>query len=535
MSLTAAQHDRAVPPEDLSATERGLWEAFQEGATYDLRSRDPGQNDPAGLHIWGPERSVRASLLARLLLHGPPARPGRVSSLKLAGAYVTGTLDLSGGSVEPYVELRNCRFENEMLLPECSFATLRLVECSVPRLEAARLTTSGDMHMPRCTVDGGIRLTDAHIGTDLLLSQLTVGRDRRGVAVAADGITVGQDLQADLLQAHGELRMRGATVGVSLNLSGSVLRNPYGKRALNAPQLTVERSLHMGPAAVPEAATGGATPPYGISGHTPPRGTRMQRFECHGGLRLDDGRFGDSIDLDGARFVMDPEQEMSLRRIQTPELRFMGREPEGGRVVLSGARVVNLRDKYTSWPGPGRLAMAGFFYEHLIPVGAFPLVHRLEWVEAATPEFSPEPYELLAAVLRNTGEDHEAREVMLAKHRRQRETLPVTGKAWGLLQDWTVAYGYRPTRAVVWMAVLWAVGSLHFARQEPRALRPGEGPEWSPPLYVLDLLLPVIDLGQDNAWHQSGHYQWTATVLVLAGWVLATTVAAGVSRALRRQ
>lgn len=533
--MTDAQQERADAPDDLTDVERGLWDAYAEGATYDLRSRDPARNDPAGLHTWGPERTVRADTVARLLLHGPEARPGRVAAMKLAGAYITGALDLSGGRVAPYVELRQCRFENEVLLPECGFATLRLVECSIPRLEAARLTTTGDFHLPRCTIDGGVRLTDAQIGTDLLLSQLSVGRDRRGRAISADGITVGQDLQADLLQAHGEVRLRGATIGVSLNLAGSVLRNPYGKRALNAPQLTVERTLHMGPEAVPEPATAGATPPFGVGGHTPPRGTRMQRFECHGGLRLDDGRFGDAVDLDDARFVMDPEQEMSLRRISTPELRFIGRRPEGGRVVLSGARVVNLRDQYSSWPEPGSLAMAGFFYEHLIPVGTFPLERRLEWIAAATPEFSPEPYENLATVLRTSGEDHDARRVLLAKHRRHRETLPLAGKAWGLLQDWTVSYGYRPTRAVLWMAVLWAVGTVYFSGHEPRALRRGEGPEWNPALYALDLLVPVIDLGQDNAWHQSGHYQWSAAALVLAGWVLATTVAAGASRLLRRQ
>ena len=70
----------------------------------------------------------------------------------------------------------------------------------------------------------------------------------------------------------------------------------------------------------------------------------MQRFECQGGIRLDDGRFGDAVDFDRARFVLADDQEMSLRRIQTPELRFLGERPERGRVVLSGAKVVNLID-----------------------------------------------------------------------------------------------------------------------------------------------------------------------------------------------
>ncbi|CAM5706227.1 oxidoreductase [Streptomyces californicus] len=83
------------------------------------------------------------------------------------------------------------------MLPECHFTTLRLVGCALPRLEAARLPqTEGDLHLPRCRIDRGIRLTDAQIGTDLLINQLSVGPDRHGRAVVGDGMTVAQDLQA---------------------------------------------------------------------------------------------------------------------------------------------------------------------------------------------------------------------------------------------------------------------------------------------------------------------------------------------------
>ncbi len=118
--------------------------------------------------------------------------------------------------------------------------------------------------------------------------------------------------------------------------------------------------------------------------------------------------------------------------------------------------------------------MGGFGYENLVPHGRFPLTERLEWVAAATAEYNPEPYERLAAVLRNSGEDEDAREVLLAKQRRRRETLPVAGKLWGYVQDWAVAYGYRPGRAALWMAVLWAVTSVAFSHAgHPRSTATG--------------------------------------------------------------
>lgn len=46
--------------------------------------------------------------------------------------------------------------------------------------------------------------------------------------------------------------------------------------------------------------------------------------------------------------------------------------------------------------------------------------------------------------------------------------------------------------------------------------------------------MPVINLGQDGYWLLDGRWQWAAAALVLLGWILATTVAAGASRLLRR-
>ncbi|WP_079665140.1 oxidoreductase [Streptomyces sp. 3214.6] len=512
-------------PDDLTAAEAGMWQAFRNGSAYDLSSGDTVVDDPHGGHPWGEARTVRARIVAWLLLAGPPALAGRVSSLKLVGVQISGTLDLAGGTVVPYVEMRRCRFEREVLLPEARFTTLRLVDCQVPRLEAARVHTEGDLHLPRCRFHNGVRLTDAHIGTDLLLNQAIVYRDRSGRSIAADGMTVGQDLQAELLESHGELSLRSAQIGVSLSLRGARLTNPYTRLALNAPQLTVERSLYLTPAGV-----GGQA----LSGTTPARGTRIQRFECRGGVRLDDGRFGDAVDLERARFTFTEDQELSLRRVQTPELRFLGERPRRGKVVLSGARVINLVDRASAWPGPGNLHMGGFAYENLVPQGPFPLAERLRWVAAATAEYAPEPYERLAAVLRAGGEDEDAREVLLAKQRRRRETLPPAAKVLGYVQDWTVAYGYRPGRAAVWMAVLWAASSLAFAHApHPPVDRTGH-PPWNPALLALDLLLPVIDLGQAGQWQLRGGWQWLSAALILLGWILATTVAAGATRLLRR-
>jgi hypothetical protein len=53
-------------------------------------------------------------------------------------------------------------------------------------------------------------------------------------------------------------------------------------------------------------------------------------------------------------------------------------------------------------------------------------------------------------------------------------------------------------------------------------------------VYTLDLLLPIIDLGQERAFQPTGAQQWLGYLLIVAGWLLATTIAAGLTRSLRR-
>ena len=77
-------------------------------------------------------------------------------------------------------------------------------------------------------------------------------------------------------------------------------------------------------------------------------------------------------------------------------------------------------------------------------------------------------------------------------------------------------------------------------REHPVPSRPastaaaGGTPHFNPVIYTLDLLLPVVDLGQKYAFNPAGAEQWFSYVLIAAGWLLATTIAAGVARVLSR-
>ena len=105
---------------------------------------------------------------------------------------------------------------------------------------------------------------------------------------------------------------------------------------------------------------------------------------------------------------------------------------------------------------------------------------------------------------------------------------------WSLLQDITVGYGYRPRRALGWLALLLTAGSVVFSVVPPPALQAGNAPHFNGIIYTLDLMLPIVNLGQKYAFNPGSAEQWLSYVLIAAGWTLATTVAAGIARVLRR-
>jgi hypothetical protein len=108
-------------------------------------------------------------------------------------------------------------------------------------------------------------------------------------------------------------------------------------------------------------------------------------------------------------------------------------------------------------------------------------------------------------------------------------------RVWGYVQDVAVGYGYRPMRAAGWLVVLLVIGTVTFGLHHPPPMELGKGPHFNAFVYTLNLLLPIVDFGQAKAFNPQGLYQWLSYLLIAVGWILATTIVAGVSRAISRQ
>ncbi|MFH8564120.1 membrane-associated oxidoreductase [Streptomyces sp. NPDC017988] len=491
---------------ELTDVERRVWEAYPKGRTVDLRQTP--DDGPEGAFeagaAWGPERTVRAEVLRALLLREPGHADGEVPLLRLMGARISGRLDLQYADVAAPIHLWACLFDETPDLYGAQLRQLNLGRSVLPGLHAIALRVDGSLRLTRCRIRGPVRLGGARITGAVFLNMAHIGEPGATYpepVLALNRVTVDDDFQADGgFTAHGQVRLAGAVIAGNVTFDDAVLRNPGGT-ALDASNLSGGTDLCA------------------------------MRLRAYGRVNLPGVRIPGRLNLEGARLSNPGGMALRASGLVGAALYLDGAEPIEGDVTLRGCQLEFLHIAPETWPD--RVRLDGLTYARLGPHE--PAARRLHVLERDTDGFVPYAYEQLTAAYRRIGDDAAARTVQLAKQRRHRATLAWYARAWGHLQDVTVGYGFRPTRAAVWLLSLLLVGAVTFALREPVALKPDEAPEFSPVFYTLDLLLPIVEFGQEKAYASRGAYQWFGYGLVVTGWTLATTIAAGITRSITRQ
>jgi hypothetical protein len=557
--------------DDPAGSERRLREAFARGELLDLRSGPEDGIEQA--ETWPADRWVRADLLAGLLVGPDPSEAGAVARLRLAGVRVTGELDLSHAQIEYPIEFEDCAFDSGIRLHEAQTRSIRFTRCRFPNLDANRFELRGELQAQGSTfesmslyssrvdeieisgsrisspgkvalnwdlltvrsavycqdvqIEGTVRLPGARIEGQLQLSGTRIVNES-GPALHAWGLVVGNGVfchtgftdERNPFAATGEVDLSNAQIRGPLVLDGALLSNPDGT-TLGADQIAVEGSVFL-------------------RGLTSYGEIRLRSATVSGPLSLAGSQLAnrDGIAFHADRVVADGGVFLHAGFASDGQIRLVGAEIHGnldldlttvaGLIDLHNAQVRTLR----SFTQPAAVRLSGLQYEGLEP--NLPAGVRLMWLAKDRDGYQPQPYEQLAAHYRRIGQDEDARRVLLTKQRRRRGRLTRPGKAWGFAQDWLVGYGYRPWLAAGWLVGLLAAGTSYFAANRPPALEPGSRTEFDGFAYTLDLLLPVINLGQESAWSPHGLDRVVAYALIVAGWVLATAVVAGVTRVLSR-
>ncbi|MFI2366952.1 membrane-associated oxidoreductase [Streptomyces sp. NPDC018833] len=498
---------------DLTPAEHRVWQAFALGEGVDFR--ESADDDPRTGASWGSRRTVRAEVLRVLLLNGP-TRDGEIPGLKLTGARITGKLHLMYGTVEHAVRLRSCHFEQAPNLYGAQIRALVLSDSVLPGLTAGTLRVDGVLRMTSCRIAGPVRLAGAQVSGAFFLDRACLGTpaapenpdtpDTADHEVAEEPVlqlnhaVIGTDVWAVGLLAHGQIRLNGATVGGQVNLDDAEL-HATGDTALHAETLSVGTDL------------------------------RAMRLRAQGSVNLSGTRIPRQLNLAYAQLSHPEGQALRASSCVIGEMWLREAAPIQGTVNLRRSQLELLHIPPEVWPDQVRLD--GLSYRSLAPHLA--AEQRLPLLEREEDGYLPHLYEQLTAAYRTVGDEAAARTVQLAKLRRHRRTLPRYARIWGQLQDVTVGYGFRPMRAAGWLLVLLITGALAFALDHPRPLKSNEAPDFNPVFYTLDLLLPIIGFGQEGAFAPQGWHQWLSYLLIATGWVLVTTVAAGITRSLSRQ
>ncbi|GAB3657282.1 hypothetical protein GCM10027589_17300 [Actinocorallia lasiicapitis] len=201
-------------------------------------------------------------------------------------------------------------------------------------------------------------------------------------------------------------------------------------------------------------------------------------------------------------------------------------------ISLFQAKTEVVEDDPRNWPD--RIHLAGFTYQALYADGQVTVRDRLDWLARDSSGFTPQPYQQLIAAYRAAGEEQDSKRVALEFHRRRRATLAWPGRIAGRLLDLTVGYGYRSWLAALWLLFFLAIGTAVFTIWPAGPVEKGKGPAFQPFVFTLDVLLPIVDLGQEKAWQARGAGQWLCWTIILVGWGLTTAVVTGLSRVLNR-
>ena len=488
------------PPKDLSRTERAVWIAFPRGEWVDLREGKAGADDPEQAGAWEARRTVRAEIIKSLLLSALDPSTGATAALKLKGARISGCLSLAGSRVNSVIHFAGCRFDEPLEFTGATTRTISLASCDLDGFNGRLLRVNGDLILESSHIHGCVMLRHSSISGSIHLSGCQLLYPGK-IALSGGGMTIeGGLFGRQGLVVEGGVRLIGARIMGGVFFEGARLQNPVGI-ALCLDQVTAPIILCN------------------------------DEFASVGEIQLRDASVRGLVDFNDATLSSN-SAALQCYGMHSGGIRLTPKSING-LVDLELAQIRMLQDKIAVWPDQVRLD--GLTYEHLRAVqGRDDVTARLAWLQRGGGLYRPQPYEQLAAFYRRIGHDHDARRVLLAKERARRASLRPFAKSWAYLLDVTVGHGYRPWLAGIWLVVLLGIGTIVFAINQPRPLYAGHALHFNSFVYSLDLLAPVSPFGLRNTYSPSSSTQWLAYVLIIAGWVLATAVIAGISRVLRR-
>ena len=450
---------------------------------------DDPTNDPLHAESWGPERTIRAPIIAWLGSDPAASRLVHPSGAGIIAARISGPLDLS------------------------------------------YLNVPFPLTLVRCVIKDGVDMSYAHL---------------RGINLRASAT--------------------GPVIGNIATISGDVVMTFGNYGAVAFYRAAIEGSLDFSGARVETAEEPAIS---GVEATISGDAVFHQRFTTNGLLDFRLVHIGQALSINHARFFGPQDTGLNAERavIQGPLYWVAVSLSKKSQLDLQDARAAELWDDQSSWPAPGNLVLSGFQYDGFGGDSPADAKSRLAWLARQPPGFRAQPYAELAKALMAGGETDDAIAVQIAQRVAQRREggLGPFERAWNVLLQVTIGYGFVPMRALWWIMAFVALGAVLFQwgyatrmvtpTEEPAYesfMQTGTTPPHYPPfnafVYSLENFLPVVDLHQGEYWRPNPSpgagrpdalagrriyagvlLRWYLWLHILSGWILTPLLAAGLS------
>ncbi len=517
-ALNGSRHTASNPWADylpLRAAERALLSCAAKGEACDLLARWPDDEDA---------RVIRPALLRALCLRAGAVDPRGIT---LVGAAFRDRLDLRDTDLSFGLKFSRCAFERGVDVTAATVRYLGFYGCTIREtFNASYLTTEYSLALTNASdgdqrsfvAAGSVYLNGAKVGGQLACNGAKFQHQGER-CFFAQGIETGQSLLLRGVEAAGPVDLAGAKVGGQLDCNGAKFQHP-GEKCFFAQSIETGQSLLLrgveaaGPVDLAGAKVGGVLDCEGakfrfaggaclsLYGADVTGDVHLTKdFEAagvvylsgadlRGSLYCNGGSFwgkGYAIDLEQAnvaeRFLWHPKEdidwsvELTNARVGVLDDRHALKPPRSwgerarhwreDRLVEFGCGLYRLKDGRKQ----GYL-LEGFTYERLgrdMPKHGSEIVRWLLLSDQG--EYHPQPYEQMARVLREGGNDAEAREVAIAKRIQRRRSyggfflwrwLRQSLEFW--LLDIPIRYGYRPWVALVFAVAIWGIAAAQLDR-----------------------------------------------------------------------
>jgi len=502
----------------------------------------------------------------RELLTGRKAAKFEPSGLRLRGLRIVGPLDLSFCKIEVPIEFYESTFTDELNLARLDIPGLDFNRCTLEAVHAPSINVAVTLSFEGSTVSEKLTLIVAQAGGDLVLERLFVttnGGSSPNLILSSAKVTGTCSLAG--IDCSG-MRARGMSIDSDLVLSGAQIGNeqmPRPRLAIDMVGCTVAGDVDLdGMVAFGEVWLADFK-----AGRTLKLRGACASNAGSDALTLDGAQVGDDVDLEnltanGTVRCVGSEISGALRLVEcTLSSDDLALRVEGSMIksalTLNRARIdggirifqtstgllnddlgVPLADGEArplgSWTGATSIDLRGFTYARLADSSPEDSKLRCKWLESTT-DFEPESWHHLSALYSASGQDAEARRVLIAREDDRVERMGNgPRKLWYKLFDLTVRYGYRPERAAFIGAAVVAAFAIWVACAD--SLTPVENAPSSEPqpvMYALDVFLPIIDFGLAGKWTATGALQWAQWTVIALGWALSTLFVAGYVRLIR--